>query len=214
MTKVCKKCKLEKEFTEFSRDRKGYASKCKTCFCEYATILRERLKLRSEIIIPYSKECTGCGNILRSSEFFHSATYQDGLSFYCKKCSNLYRRQARIKEREEAGAIMFKIKEMLDNSRVRANKMHLPFDLDLPYMINTFLDVSTCLYLGRLIDWDVRGSGPSPMSPTLDRIVPQLGYVKGNVQVISHQANKMKNNASFEDLRTFSLSCLRLHPSN
>jgi hypothetical protein len=42
-------------------------------------------------------------------------------------------------------------------------------------------------------------------SPTLDRIDPTLGYTKGNVQVISHLANSMKNNASAEQLRTFAL---------
>lgn len=37
-------------------------------------------------------------------------------------------------------------------------------------------------------------------SPTLDRIVPEKGYVKGNVAVISHKANRIKNNGSLEEL--------------
>lgn len=39
--------------------------------------------------------------------------------------------------------------------------------------------------------------------PTLDRIVPEIGYVKGNVKVISGKANVMKNNATIEELKTF-----------
>jgi hypothetical protein len=44
----------------------------------------------------------------------------------------------------------------------------------------------------------------SANSPSLDRKKPELGYVKGNVWVISHKANSMKNNASIETLRNFS----------
>jgi hypothetical protein len=38
-------------------------------------------------------------------------------------------------------------------------------------------------------------------SPTLDRIVPELGYVKGNVWVISSRANRIKTNASLAELK-------------
>jgi hypothetical protein len=37
-------------------------------------------------------------------------------------------------------------------------------------------------------------------SPTLERIVPELGYVKGNIAVISYKANRMKNNSSLIEL--------------
>lgn len=40
-------------------------------------------------------------------------------------------------------------------------------------------------------------------SPTLDRIDPNQGYVKGNIQVLSHLANMMKSNATPEELHKF-----------
>lgn len=40
-------------------------------------------------------------------------------------------------------------------------------------------------------------------APSLDRKIPHLGYVKGNVQVISRLANNMKQNASPEELKMF-----------
>jgi len=46
-------------------------------------------------------------------------------------------------------------------------------------------------------------------SPTVDRIVPALGYVPGNIQVISHKANSIKSNHSIEDLRIFAEWILR-----
>jgi len=40
-------------------------------------------------------------------------------------------------------------------------------------------------------------------SPSLDRLVPELGYVKGNVRVISYKANTMKSDASIEEIKIF-----------
>lgn len=37
-------------------------------------------------------------------------------------------------------------------------------------------------------------------SPTIDRINPKLGYIKGNVWVISNKANRFKNDATLEEL--------------
>lgn len=34
-------------------------------------------------------------------------------------------------------------------------------------------------------------------SPSLDRLIPRLGYVPGNVTVISHRANRIKSDATF-----------------
>lgn len=41
---------------------------------------------------------------------------------------------------------------------------------------------------------DGRGGGPS--SPSLDRLRPELGYVRGNICVISNLANRIKSNAT------------------
>jgi hypothetical protein len=39
-----------------------------------------------------------------------------------------------------------------------------------------------------------------PHSPSLDRRVPELGYVKGNVEVISMKANAIKSYAAPEEI--------------
>jgi hypothetical protein len=46
------------------------------------------------------------------------------------------------------------------------------------------------------------GSGKQQdSSPTLDRIIPDLGYVPGNIRVISYKANRMRSNATLQELK-------------
>ena len=45
-----------------------------------------------------------------------------------------------------------------------------------------------------------KGRGYADNSPSLDRIKPELGYVTGNVVIVSMRANRIKNNASFKEI--------------
>lgn len=64
-----------------------------------------------------------------------------------------------------------------------------------------------CPVLGTVLDYDtprgMRGSvAASPENlPSLDRLVPEWGYAPGNVFVISHRANTLKNSSTVDELR-------------
>jgi hypothetical protein len=86
---------------------------------------------------------------------------------------------------------------LLKSAERRSIERNLPFDLSEEDIIIPDL----CPILGtELVSSEniVREN-----SPTVDRIIPEKGYVKGNVQVISHKANTMKNNASIAELIKF-----------
>jgi hypothetical protein len=57
----------------------------------------------------------------------------------------------------------------------------------------------------------IYGAGQLDFNASIDRIDSTKGYVKGNVQIISRMANRMKNNASEEQLVTFANKVLALH---
>lgn len=44
------------------------------------------------------------------------------------------------------------------------------------------------------------GGKLNPASPSLDKIIPELGYVPGNVWIISHRANQIKSDATVAEL--------------
>ncbi len=92
-------------------------------------------------------------------------------------------------------------RQRLWTTRSWARKRNIPFNL-------TEEDVAApkvCPVLGipLVVNRGPRGTGPMPNSPSVDRIDPTKGYTKGNVQIISHRANAMKQNATPEELRQF-----------
>jgi hypothetical protein len=76
-------------------------------------------------------------------------------------------------------------------ARARAKRRGVPFSL-------TIADVVVpefCPVLGIRLNVE-RAPRNDPANPSLDRLVPELGYVPGNVQVVSYRANTLKNNAT------------------
>lgn len=54
----------------------------------------------------------------------------------------------------------------------------------------------------------IRGKGRQDYNPSTDRKDPTKGYISGNIEIISDKANRMKNNATQEELLVFAKSIL------
>ena len=85
-------------------------------------------------------------------------------------------------------------KVMYLNTKYRAAKLNLPFNLEKSDIVIP----EFCPLLG--IPLQVGNKASKPNSPSIDRLIPSKGYVKGNILVISHRANAAKNNLSVEEL--------------
>ena len=76
-------------------------------------------------------------------------------------------------------------------AKERAILCQVPFDLE----VTDIVIPTHCPVLGVELK-----SGNPDTRPELDRIVPERGYVKGNVCVISGRANRIKWNATLDEL--------------
>ena len=88
-------------------------------------------------------------------------------------------------------------RRMLARVKSRAKRLGIPFDLD----IEDFSIPERCPVLGFHIKPNSGRRRYFGDSPSLDRIEPSKGYVKGNVRVISARANLLKSDATVEELR-------------
>ena len=91
-----------------------------------------------------------------------------------------------------------KEKLIVRSAKTRANKNNVPFDIDEDYIKKIWPKHNICPIFKIKLERSNLYTGDQ--SPSLDRIIPKLGYVKGNVQIMSHKANRIKNNATFEEL--------------
>jgi hypothetical protein len=89
-------------------------------------------------------------------------------------------------------------KSMLIRVRFRAKKTGIPFSL----CENDIQIPEFCPVLGVKLEFSTAGNAPN--TPSIDRLIPRLGYVTDNIQIISYKANVMKHNATPEELRRFS----------
>lgn len=129
----------------------------------------------------------------------------------CRVCKNLFGEKQRNKNREEYNKycrekkkelyskqkrresyIQNNAKEMFYAAKHRAKIKKLDFTITLDDVIIP----DKCPIFGIDLNFNNKNNIPS-----LDRVVNHLGYIKGNVQVISLKANRLKNNATLEELK-------------
>lgn len=154
-----------------------------------------------------TRRCSKCGDWLDLSSFSTRVSLSNNKDlnkriptlYYreiCKNCSlgqiNVDKYCGKEVRREKHRIDPRKV--MLVNARKRAKDNNLPFDI-------SYEDITIptiCPLLG--ISISVGNNVVSANSPTIDRLVPELGYTKGNVLVICHKANTCKGDLSLESL--------------
>lgn len=126
-----------------------------------------------------------CGNTVVVS----SAHLRNGNTKSCK-CLRRELRSAKMMTHGETSSIRG---QMINGVRKRAKEKGLDFNIEITDIIVP--DVCPLLNIPMFKD----GLKLGPNSPTVDRIDSSLGYVKGNIWVISHRANMIKNAATFDE---------------
>jgi len=124
-----------------------------------------------------------------NDENFRPGKSRNGRVYYRKSCRECEIFQHLDWQKKNIRYIMF------DSAKHRAKRDGVPFaitqdDITIPKRCPVF---GTELKAG-----DRRNHANAP---SLDRFKPELGYVPGNICVISHRANLTKNNATLDELR-------------
>jgi len=159
--------------------------------------------------------CTLCNETKPLSEFLKDKAASKGYRNQCKKClrdrnkdvwnnrKESYNKNMRKYRSTIKGAIM----TSLVAAKGRSKKQGISFDLDLEYVTNLFeKQQGKCAITGEVMV----PKSKERLSPSLDKIDPQKGYTKGNVQWLTWKSNMIKQDMNMDELRNFCLKVLQL----
>ena len=157
-------------------------------------------QLELENIRPTHLTCSKCKKVLPIEQFPSRKDVPShyGKDYWCRFCHKKNK-----EEWKRENPLSFVISSARTNLKYRP---HLPkeFNIDVDYLKQ--IDTDICPILGIPMQWNIgnhhgQGKGRAiATSKSLDRIDSSQGYVKGNVIIISWRANRLKNNATLEDL--------------
>ena len=138
----------------------------------------------------------GCIECQRERNTRSCAENKEARSLYQKEWKNKNREYANKRRNEYA--IQNPIRIMLASAKAALKAKNVTYDL----LESDITIPNKCPVLGIELK---RGEGErTSNSPSLDRITPSLGYVKDNVLVVSWRANRIKADASVEELKLVS----------
>jgi hypothetical protein len=95
-------------------------------------------------------------------------------------------------------------KELYRNAKIRARRKGIEFNIN----IGDVYIPEYCPYLNIKLTMGTYKDRKTGYSPTIDRIDSTLGYIPSNIEVISDLANRMKQNATPQQLLNFAKSIL------
>lgn len=88
----------------------------------------------------------------------------------------------------------------IKNCKNTAKKHNLMFDIDYKYLLSIIPEDYICPLSNRKMNWWSRDWANVP---TIDRVVPSLGYVKGNIKIICKEWNTRKRSFTLKELDIF-----------
>jgi hypothetical protein len=214
--KECNKCKQIKSEDQYSKGK----NQCKRCASEYfKKYWRETSKQNISVNLPDEKKCTICQETFPITEFYIRRDRNKPIS-RCKKCNNqatkdsyskltdTQKKQRFAKNKKwrdiqiKQGNLKVFFTAKLCSYKSIAKKKNLQFDLTIEYLIDLYEKQNKkCYYTNRELTLDsFRGDGKCVVKfpnyhyqASLDKLVPEKGYVKGNVVWCAWLINTCKN---------------------
>lgn len=113
----------------------------------------------------------------------------------CNKCRNL-------KNMETINnSIESYMKRSISVIKARCKKEGMLFDIDYEYLLDiSFFQNDKCFLTGEPLEYKT-GNGYNPLGCSVDKVVPQKGYVKGNIILIQRKINMRKNNSTLPEIK-------------
>lgn len=151
----------------------------------------------------HGKVCEKCGG----TEWRYRPDYKQVLgssgNWVCKSCMGVERQQIVLEKKRKTSLKQIAAdrkyraahleRHIWSETRSRATRNDVPFSITVADVVIP----ERCPVLGCSIWRD--GGTRRDTSPSIDRLIPKLGYIPGNVFVVSWRANRIKNDGTADE---------------
>ena len=138
----------------------------------------------------YTKVCNICRRDQPLAAYHNDKRKKDGKDNRCKLCKS----EQAAKAREDNYFF-----EYTRTKKGECTSKSIPYNLDAEFLESIW--TGNCAITGHSIQYGKKGSGSHHKDHAhLDRFNPDLGYTKGNVAWVSGRINRIKYNATIQEL--------------
>lgn len=204
--KVCSCCGKEKSIDQFYQskiNKDGLTGRCKDCIREHQ---RQYGAINKEKIIKYQEEYNNKNKdkikkrrqeyALKNKETIRAYLKQYHVDYYARNIEHILEYNMKYNENNH-------LRRLITNCRTRAKSLNIPYDdADIlqVYLQSTY-DQGICEVCGKKLEITLKKKHYGNNSISIDRIVPENGYVIGNVAIICGECNRQKSDTSLEKMK-------------
>jgi len=165
-----------------------------------------------------TKICRTCKKGKTIDKFGQYSRSKDGLETQCKECKNLQSRQYykthprknrgkyrrayylnnrnKISEQNKLKRKTYPLQSIFKTVKMRAQKLNIPCDSfdNLYNYLKPIYNIGKCECCGKIV---TQGGNKNDI-PSVDRIIPELGYVIGNVAILCGECNRIKSSGTWQ----------------
>lgn len=145
-------------------------------------------------------ECLGCGAPIEQSRMGPERV------FCSSRCGMSHRWNTRRLDKT------FRLQTLLAGAKNRSKSRNLEFNLTLSFLEELWeRQQGNCVVTGRAFDLETpeKKGQPRPNAPSIDRIIPALGYTQGNVRLVTYHVNLALGEFGLSELRNLAKDILQ-----
>lgn len=191
----CNSCKKEKDDLCFIKSNNNYWKQCDSCrFRKKEEKKRYNQKYPDKIIEIKARDYINNKDKYANRNKTWRENNKEKLRDYEKSPKRKEKNSLWRKNKRKQDPCLF----MFYAAKRRAKIEGLPFSISKEDIKNIYPIDNKCPMLG--IDLFISDKISTDNSPSLDKIIPEKGYIKENILIISYKANRIKNNATIDEL--------------
>lgn len=161
----------------------------------YWAVVWYNLSMKVDWVTETDIRCSVCGQVKPKEKYpWSTSNSRSGYYFsYCKTCRSVRQKENRMQRSPW--------KERAAKIARRARLAQIPYDLSGDFLEWLWYSQhSLCFYTDYNMVSDL-GVGITGNTLSVDKVVPERGYVKENVVFCTQRANTIKNNMTLEELK-------------